>query len=86
MLTKREKEILKYASFGNKEIAKILCISWKTVQRCFANMYERTETKTRTELLLKAIKEGELKQVDMGFWDENDEYQQDIQTIDMRKI
>lgn len=50
MLSEREKEILSLAGLSNKQIAKRLNISWKTVQRCFSNMYAKTGCKNRTDL------------------------------------
>lgn len=85
MLSEREKEILSLACLSNKQIAKRLNISYKTVERYFADMFAKTHTARRTELLMKAIEAGELQKIDLGFWDVNDNYISDWQIVDLRK-
>lgn len=85
MLSEREKEILSLACLSNKQIAKRLNISYKTVERYFADMFAKTHTARRTELLMKAIEAGELQKIDLGFWDVNDNYIPDWQIVDLRK-
>lgn len=85
MLSNREKQILSLACLSNKQIGEVLNISSKTVERYFADMFLKTHTSRRTELLLRAIEGGELKTVDLGFWNEKNEYIPDIQLIDLRK-
>lgn len=85
MLSKREKQILSLVCLSNKQIGEVLNISSKTVERYFADMFAKTHTSRRTELLLRAIEGGELKAVDLGFWNDKNEYIPDIQLIDLRK-
>lgn len=86
MLTEREREILTLACLTNKQIAKKLNISWKTVQRSFADMKAKYRVRTRTKLLLEAIKAGEVTTVDCGFWNPYGQYIEDIQIVDLKKV
>ena len=83
-LSEREKEILALACLSNKQIAKRLNISYKTVERYFADMLSKYNVKNRTMLLLKAIKDGELHIIDMGFFNILGQYQQDLQIVDLK--
>lgn len=85
MLSQREREILSLACLSNKQIAKRLNLDTKTIERHFANMFAKTHTARRTELLLKAIKAGDLNKIDMGFWDSEGNYTPDWQIVDLRK-
>jgi DNA-binding NarL/FixJ family response regulator len=85
ILSEREREILSLAALSNKQIAKKLNLSWKTVERAFSTMFEKYGVKTRTKLLLKAIQNGELTIVDLGFFNVLGQYQEDLQIVDMRK-
>lgn len=85
MLSSREREILSLARLSNKQIGQILNLSSKTIERYFADMFAKTHTSRRTELLFNAIESGELTKIDMGFWDESGEYVPDIQIVDLRK-
>jgi DNA-binding NarL/FixJ family response regulator len=59
-LTTREREVLKLISEGksNKEIADLLFISVRTVERHRANMMEKLNLKKVTDLVKYAIKKG----------------------------
>ena len=59
-LTGRQKEILQLITEGHstKEIADILCISARTVERHKYNMMQKLNTKTTVELVKYAIKQG----------------------------
>ena len=85
MLSSREKEILSLACLSNKQIGLKLNLSAKTVERYFADMFAKTHTSRRTELLFKAIEAGELHRIDMGFFDKDGVYIPDIQIVDLRK-
>lgn len=85
MLSEREREILSLACLSNKQIARRLNIDTKTVERNFANMFAKTHTARRTELLLKMIEAGELNKVDIGFWTSLGDYIPDWQIVDLRK-
>ena len=86
-LTNRELEVLKLASQPNKAIAKRLVISVATVKTHFQNIFEKLETRDRIKALLRALKLKlfPIEEVDIGFWDENDEYQENIELVDFRK-
>lgn len=84
MLSEREREILSLACLSNRQIAKRLNLSWTTVQRAFSTMFEKYGVKNRTMLLLKAIKEGELQVIDMGFFNMLGQYQEDLQIVDLK--
>ncbi|CAB1082352.1 hypothetical protein D1AOALGA4SA_9977 [Olavius algarvensis Delta 1 endosymbiont] len=59
-LTGRQKEILQLITEGhsNKEIADILCISARTVERHKYNMMQKLKLKTTADLVKYAIKQG----------------------------
>lgn len=56
----RELEVLDLAARGrgNKEIGNQLCISERTVQTHLVNIFRKLEVKTRTEAIIRALKEG----------------------------
>ena len=86
-LTARELEVLKLSPQPNKVIAKSLVISVATVKTHFQNIFEKLETRDRIIALLRALKLKlfPIEEVDIGFWDENDEYQENIELVDFRK-
>jgi DNA-binding NarL/FixJ family response regulator len=59
-LTQREKEVLKLIGEGykSKEIANLLCISWKTVEKHRANIMEKLDLHTGSALTAYAIQRG----------------------------
>jgi DNA-binding NarL/FixJ family response regulator len=59
-LHNRELEVLKLAAKGmtNKEIAQELKISERTVQTHFINIFRKLNVGSRTEAVLRALKEG----------------------------
>ena len=59
-LSKRELEVLTEVSKGllNKEIAFVLGISTRTVEFHLKAIFEKTETQSRTEVSVKAVKNG----------------------------
>jgi NarL family two-component system response regulator LiaR len=63
----REIEVLKLAAKGmrNKEIAKELNISERTVQAHLSNIFNKLEVDSRTEAVLQALKEGWLDICDL---------------------
>ena len=85
MLSDREREILSLACLSNKQIAKKLNVSYKTVERYFADMFAKTDTARRTELLMKAIEAGEITRIDLGFWTPLGDYIPDWRIVDLRK-
>lgn len=66
-LYSRELEILKETARGksNREIAGELAISERTVQSHLANIFRKLEVKSRTEAVLRALKEGWLSLDDL---------------------
>ena len=84
MLSDREREILSLACLSNRQIAKRLNMSWKTVQRCFSTMFEKYGVKNRTKLLIEAIKSGELQVIDCGFWNPYGQYIEDLQIVNLK--
>jgi DNA-binding NarL/FixJ family response regulator len=59
-LTQREKEVLKLIGEGykSKEIADLLCISWKTVEKHRANIMDKLDLHTASALTAYAIHKG----------------------------
>ncbi|MGB9593031.1 MAG: response regulator transcription factor, partial [Anaerolineae bacterium] len=59
-LTDREMEVLRLVATGasNKEIARRLCISVRTVQVHLSNIYGKLGVRSRTEAALYAIRRG----------------------------
>ena len=86
-LTARELEVLKLSPQPNKVIAKRLVISVQTVKTHFQNIFEKLETRDRIKALLRALKLKlfPIEEVDIGFWDENGNYQENIELVDFRK-
>ena len=86
-LTARELEVLKLASQPNKVIAKRLVISVATVKTHFQNIFEKLSTRDRIKALLRALKlkRFPIEEVDIGFWDEYGNYQENIELVDFRK-
>jgi DNA-binding NarL/FixJ family response regulator len=65
-LTQREVEVLRLASKGlsNKEIARRLSISTRTVQVHLANIFQKLEVGSRTEAVLHALRSGAITLAD----------------------
>lgn len=59
-LTKRETEILKLVTRGlsNKQVGDELCISRRTVQGALARIFSKLGVASRTEAVVRALKEG----------------------------
>lgn len=67
-LHSREVEVLKLAAKGlrNKEIAKELYISDRTVQAHMVKIFSKLDVNSRTEAVLQALKDGHLAIWDLG--------------------
>jgi two-component system, NarL family, response regulator LiaR len=60
VLSDREIEVLKYATRGlsNQEIADDLCLSLRTVQAHLGHIFNKLQVSSRTEAVVRALKEG----------------------------
>ncbi len=60
ILSERELDVLKLASQGlsNQEIADKLCLSLRTVQAHFSHIFNKLQVSSRTEAVVRALKEG----------------------------
>jgi len=67
-LSDRELEVLKLASMGmsNKDIAKKLFLSTRTVKAHLSNIFDKLDVASRTEAIVKGIKEGWLTVEDLS--------------------
>lgn len=86
-LNDSEKRVLQLIHLPNKLIADKMCLSVSTVKTYICNLLNMYKQKTRTGLLLKAIKLGyvDIHKVDIGFWDENGNYIENIELVDFSK-
>jgi NarL family two-component system response regulator LiaR len=60
ILSERELDVLKLASQGlsNQDIADKLCLSLRTVQAHFSHIFNKLQVSSRTEAVVRALKEG----------------------------
>ena len=60
LLSEREKEMLKLLAtgMGNKEIAKNLCLSLRTVKAHMSNIFTKMNVASRSEALVEALRSG----------------------------
>jgi NarL family two-component system response regulator LiaR len=60
MLSEREIEVLKLATrgFSNQDIADELCLSLRTVQAHLGHIFNKLQVSSRTEAVVRALKEG----------------------------
>ena len=60
VLTEREREVLKLATQGlsNQDIANELCLSLRTVQAHLGHIFNKLQVSSRTEAVVRALKEG----------------------------
>jgi len=60
VLSKRETEVLRLASRGlsNQDIANELCLSLRTVQAHLGHIFNKLQVSSRTEAVVRALKEG----------------------------
>lgn len=86
-ITRRELEVIKLLNLTRNEIAKKLYISRATVNTHVHNLCEKFKSKTKIEILIKALRSNiiTIQDVDIGFWNENDVYVEKIVKVDFRK-
>lgn len=86
-LTKRELDILRLSGYTRAQIAKKLCISKATVMSHLEHIRSKLKVKNKEQSLIIALKYHILgiKDVDIGFWDSDGVYIEDIQEVDLRK-
>lgn len=84
-LSERERDVLSRVFQSNQNIGKSLYLAVCTVKTYFNRMTHKFKAQSRFDLFAKALKSGEIRRVDLGFWDENGEYHEDWYTIDLRK-
>lgn len=86
-LTKREKEILKYIGYPREDIAKKLCISVSTVKTHLSSIAHKLKTSSKEQDLIIALKYRliGIADIDIGFWDSNGIYIEDIQSVDFTR-
>lgn len=67
-LSEREVDVLKLAAKGmsNKEIAENLCLSVRTVKAHLSNIFNRMDVASRTEAIVKGVREGWLTLEDVS--------------------
>jgi NarL family two-component system response regulator LiaR len=60
ILSERESEVLKLATrgFSNQDIADELCLSLRTVQAHLGHIFNKLQVSSRTEAVVRALKEG----------------------------
>jgi DNA-binding NarL/FixJ family response regulator len=60
VLSERELDVLKLATGGlsNQDIADKLCLSLRTVQAHFSHIFNKLQVSSRTEAVVRALKEG----------------------------
>ena len=60
ILSEREVEVLKLATRGlsNQDIANELCLSLRTVQAHLGHIFNKLQVSSRTEAVVRALKEG----------------------------
>ena len=86
-LTKTELKILKLIGFSRKDIAKKLGVQLSTVQHHLTNLREKLCARSMAQLAVIALVQGllDIKEVDIGFWDSDNNYIEDKQIIDLRR-
>lgn len=86
-LTKTEIKLLKMSLLPNSIIAKKMFISILTVKTHFNRILKKMDVHNKGMAIFKAIKAGiiDINDVDLGFWDKDGVYQEDIQKINLSK-
>lgn len=79
--------VLQLIYLPTKLIAQKLFLSPHTVKTYIHNLLDRYNQKNRMGLLIKALKSNyiNIKKIDIGFWNENGEYIENIDLIDFER-
>lgn len=87
-LSPRELDIVRLCGYPCKDIAKKLHLSLATVKTYIAKILQKLNVKSRTQMLLVALRENwlDVREIDCGFWDNSGQYIEDRQIVDMRKL
>lgn len=86
-LTKTEKIVLKKILLPTQDIANNMILTTSTIKTHIHKICKKLKSKNRGIALIKAIclKLLKLEEVDIGFWDKDEIYIEDIQEIDLSK-
>lgn len=86
-LTKMERKVLRLIGFSREDIAKRLGIKISTVKHHLTNLREKLCARSMAQLAVIALVQGllDIKEVDIGFWDSENNYIEDKQIIDLRR-
>ena len=86
-LTKTEFKVLKLIGYTRRQIADKLCISIGTVQKHLTNIRYKLNAKSKEQSLIIALRHHyiDIREVDLGFWDNSGNYVEDIQKVDFSK-
>lgn len=85
MLSDTERKVLSMAALSDKDIAKRMHYAEKSIRCILTKINKKLGTKNRTMAIFKAILSGELKVVDIGFFDANGNYKPDYQLVNLRR-
>ena len=85
MLSDTERKVLSMAALSDKDIAKRMHYAEKSIRCILTKINKKLGTKNRTMAIFKAILSGDIKEVDIGRWDSENNYVSDIHIVDLHK-